>query len=711
MTDYNEILDLIDENLPDNHQQKITAAKLREVFDELTEGVSSDVTDLNNNKQDTLQRYHENGAGYDVDIAGTQGNLYLNSSYTSLDYGSNTSYIMLDGDGINAYTAGNRQFTHNGVRIADANDLAGKQDTLTFDNTPTNGSDNPVKSNGIYDALQTKQDTLQRYEENTGGYDVNLKGTQSNIYIKQSDISMNYGSGTTEVKLNGDGVNLKTTGNGKATYNNDEIATVTDLTTKQDVLTFDTIPTNGSTNPVTSSGIYNAIHTWADKNKMKIWHMGSETNPNLSSYTWSLLIEGITDTDETFFVLEGTDANDSDMKVYYHIKAVYKHPVSGDIVSVVFERLENNVYKDLSLTEGTNDSITITANGSGVNVNNTNIYDYTYSKTVLDNHFADKQDELVSTQNIKSINNMSILGSGNLQISTEQEQADWDENDSTSLAYIQNKPDLSIYAEIADIDVQNEIITNSLYDLNTRIENIPAQVQSNWTESDSTSLAYIQNKPTITTPEQADWDENDSTSLAYIQNKPDLSVYAESADLATVATTGDYDDLTNKPDLTTKQDTLVSGTNIKTINSYSLLGSGNIEIQGGGVTFDAIPTENSYNAAYSGGIYKVITDNERTISNSLNGLRSDILTKQDELISGTNIKTINNNSLLGSGNISISFTQTKANWNETNSSSNAYIQNKPSGIVTSSTEGIKIEVVSALPASPVANTIYIVQEA
>lgn len=31
-----------------------------------------------------------------------------------------------------------------------------------------------------------------------------------------------------------------------------------------------------------------------------------------------------------------------------------------------------------------------------------------------------------------------------------------------------------------------------------------------------------------------------------------------------------------------KQDTLVSGTNIKTINNQSLLGSGNIDIQGGG---------------------------------------------------------------------------------------------------------------------------------
>jgi hypothetical protein len=54
----------------------------------------------------------------------------------------------------------------------------------------------------------------------------------------------------------------------------------------------------------------------------------------------------------------------------------------------------------------------------------------------------------------------------------------------------------------------------------------------------------------------------------------------------------------------TKQDTLVSGTNIKTVNNTSLLGAGNIAVQ---------PT----------------------------------------LVSGTNIKTINNNSILGSGNLDI----------------------------------------------------------
>lgn len=54
--------------------------------------------------------------------------------------------------------------------------------------------------------------------------------------------------------------------------------------------------------------------------------------------------------------------------------------------------------------------------------------------------------------------------------------------------------------------------------------------------------------------------------------------------LAAVATSGSYNDLSNKPtipDVSNKQDKLVSGSNIKTINGNSLLGSGNIAISGG----------------------------------------------------------------------------------------------------------------------------------
>ena len=38
--------------------------------------------------------------------------------------------------------------------------ISGKQDTLTFDDNPTQGSTNPVKSGGVYGALALKVDSV-----------------------------------------------------------------------------------------------------------------------------------------------------------------------------------------------------------------------------------------------------------------------------------------------------------------------------------------------------------------------------------------------------------------------------------------------------------------------------------------------------------------------------------------------------------------------
>ena len=89
----------------------------------------------------------------------------------------------------------------------------GKQDTLTFDNAPTSGSNNPVKSGGVYSALAGKQDTLTFDNTPTSGSDNPVKS--GGVYSA--------------------------------------------LAGKQDTLTFDASPTSGSSNPVTSDGIYQAI--------------------------------------------------------------------------------------------------------------------------------------------------------------------------------------------------------------------------------------------------------------------------------------------------------------------------------------------------------------------------------------------------------------------------------------------------------------------
>lgn len=80
-----------------------------------------------------------------------------------------------------------------------------------------------------------------------------------------------------------------------------------------------------------------------------------------------------------------------------------------------------------------------------------------------------------------------------------------------------------------------------------------------------------------------------------------------------------------------KQDKLVSGSNIKTINGESLLGSGDIIIEGGNGDSDV-------------DLSNYVTKEE---------LNTAVGEKQEKLVSGTNIKTINGTSILGNGDITI----------------------------------------------------------
>lgn len=87
--------------------------------------------------------------------------------------------------------------------------------------------------------------------------------------------------------------------------------------------------------------------------------------------------------------------------------------------------------------------------------------------------------------------------------------------------------------------------------------------------------------------------------------------------------------------LAQKQATLRSGINIKSINNTSILGAGNISIEGGTVDPSLSPT--STNAIQNRAVYNALQD------------------KQDKLISGSNIKSIGGTSLLGSGSIGLTY--------------------------------------------------------
>lgn len=186
----------------------------------------------------------------------------------------------------------------------------------------------------------------------------------------------------------------------------------------------------------------------------------------------------------------------------------------------------------------------------------------------------EKQDTLVSGENIRTINGQSILGSGNIVI----------QGGSGADVTMEDNPDGGIDLTVDDI--------------------------------------------TRTLAEQSDLDDLDE-NLAEVESE-----------------------------LENKQDKLVSGTNIKTINGNSILGSGNIVIQGEGSDVTLV-NENGYSSLTVDDTsadlveYTKYVDYQNSVQSGFDWLSEQIDDKQNKLVSGTNIKTINGNSILGSGNIEI----------------------------------------------------------
>ena len=104
------------------------------------------------------------------------------------------------------------------------------------------------------------------------------------------------------------------------------------------------------------------------------------------------------------------------------------------------------------------------------------------------------------------------------------------------------------------------------------------------------------------------------------------------------------------------QPTLVSGTDIVTINSTSLLGSGDLALQTPLVSGTDIVSINSASLLGSGNINlqtPLVSGTDIKTVNSTSLLGSGNVAVQATLVSGTNIKTINSTTLLGSGDLVI----------------------------------------------------------
>lgn len=200
-----------------------------------------------------------------------------------------------------------------------------------------------------------------------------------------------------------------------------------------------------------------------------------------------------------------------------------------------------------------------------------------------------KQDTLVSGTNIKTINSQSLLGQGNIEITVEgggitdapsdgktygRKNAQWSE------VVIPDTSDMLTKTEASNTyQVKGDYLTAVPDEYVTETE-LSAKSYATTTQLDAKldTETYNSDKATFATKQEV------TEGLATKQDKGNY-LTVETAQ-STYQPIGDYatkSELANKADkteLANKQDTLVSGTNIKTINGETILGSGDIEVEG-----------------------------------------------------------------------------------------------------------------------------------
>ena len=141
----------------------------------------------------------------------------------------------------------------------------------------------------------------------------------------------------------------------------------------------------------------------------------------------------------------------------------------------------------------------------------------------------------VSGEIIEIVNNVSGILHGEIENIPEQQQADWDQNDDTQVDYIKNKPDLSIYAThdevtaaVSSIDLSEYATHTEVYDSSvTAIQLVTGLIPdvSDFTTHDEVHESIVSALEYVTgiIPDaqvQSDWTETDTTDPAYIKHKP-----------------------------------------------------------------------------------------------------------------------------------------------------------------------------------------------
>lgn len=237
-----------------------------------------------------------------------------------------------------------------------------------------------------------------------------------------------------------------------------------------------------------------------------------------------------------------------------------------------------------------------------------------------------------------------------------QVQSNWNETDTTSPSYIQNKPDLSIYATVDSLETVSGDIVNLVNEGDTNLYNLVSSVSSTLEtniENASGNLVELISAVSsdIPTQMQSNWIEDDASSPSYIQNKP-----------------------------IEKQ--LVAGDNI------------GISVSGTNVIIAASATDLSDYATHTevNNVSGVLETEIQIVSAAIPDISDLVDNETLETVSGNIITTVNNVSSVLNNNIESASgdlveliatvsseipEQVQSNWNETDTSDPSYIQNKP----------------------------------
>ena len=189
-----------------------------------------------------------------------------------------------------------------------------------------------------------------------------------------------------------------------------------------------------------------------------------------------------------------------------------------------------------------------------------------------------KQDVLVSGTNIKTINGVTLLGEGNITIEGGGSGAD------LSDYYTKTETNALVNPKLEQVT-----LTQAAYDaLETKEDNVLYVIN----DAEDFKFKTINGEQIIgegNIEVAANVDLSDYATKSELNAKQDTitdleTIRSGAAKGATAlqSVPDTYALKSDIPDITTKQDTLVSGTNIKTINGISLLGEGNISISGEG---------------------------------------------------------------------------------------------------------------------------------